>query len=58
MAGLALKEAKEYQAAEEMLQKAVEKTPDNPIVHRQLGAVIALNLVHNRRSTSFPVKAS
>jgi tetratricopeptide (TPR) repeat protein len=57
MAGLALKEAKEYQAAEEMLQKAVEKTPDNPLVHRQLGAVIALNLVHNRRSTSFPVKA-
>ncbi len=56
MAGLALKEAKEYQAAEEMLQKAVEKSPDNPIVHRQLGAVIALNLVHNRRTTSFPAK--
>jgi tetratricopeptide (TPR) repeat protein len=56
MAGIALKEAKEYQAAEEMLQKAVEKSPDNPIVHRQLGAVIALNLVHNRRSTSYPVK--
>ena len=47
-AGLALKEIKDYQAAENMLQKAADLAPEDVTVHRSLGAVVALNLVHNR----------
>jgi tetratricopeptide (TPR) repeat protein len=48
-AGLALKESKDYLGAETMLRKAVDLAPTDLTIHRQLGAVVALNLVHNRR---------
>jgi tetratricopeptide (TPR) repeat protein len=47
-AGLALKELKDYQSAENMLRKAADLAPEDVTVHRSLGAVVALNLVHNR----------
>ena len=47
-AGLALKESKDYLGAENMLHRAAELAPKNLTIHRQLGAVVALNLVHNR----------
>jgi tetratricopeptide (TPR) repeat protein len=47
-AGLALKEIKDYQSAETMLRKAADLAPEDVTVHRSLGAVVALNLVHNR----------
>lgn len=50
-AGLALKEGKDYLAAESMLRRAAELAPNDLAIHRQLGAMIALNLVHNRRRT-------
>ncbi|MGW8249538.1 MAG: tetratricopeptide repeat protein, partial [Anaerolineales bacterium] len=52
-AGLALKESKDYLEAERMLRKASELAPDDVSIHRLLGAVVALNLVHNRRQSSF-----
>jgi tetratricopeptide (TPR) repeat protein len=51
-AGLALKESKDYMGAESMLRRAAELAPEDLIIHRQLGAVVALNLVHNRRRRS------
>lgn len=48
-AGLALKESKDYLQAETMLRRAAELAPDDVSIHRLLGAVVALNLVHNRR---------
>lgn len=48
-AGLALKECRDYQGAENMLRKAAELAPQDRIIHRQLAALIALNLVHNRQ---------
>jgi tetratricopeptide (TPR) repeat protein len=51
-AGLALKESKDYLGSENMLRKAVELAPTDLTIHRQLGAVVALNLVHNRRKIS------
>lgn len=40
------RESKEYNRAEEMLRRAAEIDPSNVTVKRQLGAVVALNLVH------------
>lgn len=54
-AGLALKECKEYIGAETMLRRAAELAPDNVGIHRLLGAVVALNLVHNRRRSPLNV---
>lgn len=51
LAGQVLKEIKDYINAEEMLRRAAELAPDDLSVHRLLGAVVALNLVHNRRPT-------
>jgi len=48
-AGLVLKDSKDYLAAEKMLRRAVQLAPNEVNVHRLLGAVVALNLVHNRR---------
>jgi Flp pilus assembly protein TadD len=42
-----MKEGKDFMGAEKMLRKASELAPDDLDIHRQLGAVIALNLVHN-----------
>jgi hypothetical protein len=46
---MALKESRDYLGAENMLRKASDLDPDNLMVRRTLGAVVALNLVHNRR---------
>lgn len=46
LAGL-LKDGKDYQNAELMLRKAMELAPDDLGIRRQLGAVIALNLIHS-----------
>ncbi len=51
-AGLALKESKDYLEAERMLRKASELAPEDVSIHRLLGAVVALNLVHNRHQPS------
>jgi Flp pilus assembly protein TadD len=49
---LALKENKNYLEAERMLRRACELDPDNVSVHRLLGAVVTLNMVHNRRDAA------
>jgi tetratricopeptide (TPR) repeat protein len=46
-AGLALKDSKDYQAAEQMIRKAAELSPHDISIHRLLGSLVALNLVHN-----------
>jgi Flp pilus assembly protein TadD len=48
-AGLALKASRDYESAENMLRRAAELSPDDLTIHRQLAALVALNLVHNRR---------
>jgi len=48
-ASLLLKASRDYQAAESMLRRAAEKAPDDVTIHRQLAALVALNLVHNRQ---------
>lgn len=50
-AGLVLKDSKDYAAAEAMLRRASQLAPTEVSVHRLLGAVVALNLIHNRRLT-------
>ena len=51
-AGLLLKESHDYQGAESMLRRAADLSPDDLSIHRQLGALIALNIVHNRRAVT------
>jgi tetratricopeptide (TPR) repeat protein len=46
-AGLLLRETKDYKEAEIMLKHAARLAPDGLQIRRQLGAVVALNLVHN-----------
>lgn len=50
--GLILRDSKDYPAAESMLRKAAEMAPENLSIRRQLVAVIALNLVHNKQEES------
>lgn len=50
--GVALKESKDYLGAESMLRKAAELAPQDPAIHRLLAAVVALNLVHNRKEVT------
>ena len=45
-AGIILKECKDYIGAEEMLRRAATLAPKDLYIQRQLGAVIALTLVH------------
>lgn len=47
-----LKEAKDYRGAEAMLRSASAIDPRNLAVQRQLGAVLALNLVHRAQEVS------
>ena len=54
-AGLLLKDSRDYPAAEKMLRRAAEKAPDDVAIHRQLAAMVALNLVHNRHPVSSEV---
>jgi tetratricopeptide (TPR) repeat protein len=49
--GLTLRDSKDYLGAERMLRRAAEMAPNDPAVHRSLAAVVALNLLHNRRDT-------
>ncbi len=49
-AGQLLKDRKEYIEAEQLLRKASELAPDDIKIHRLLGAVVAINLVHNSHS--------
>ena len=51
-AGLVLKTNRDYQGAESMLRRAADLAPNDLTIHRQLAALVALNLVHNRRSVS------
>jgi tetratricopeptide (TPR) repeat protein len=51
-AGLVLKGNRDYQGAESMLRRAADLAPDDLTIHRQLAALVALNLVHNRRPIS------
>jgi tetratricopeptide (TPR) repeat protein len=50
-AGIVLKESKDYLGAESMLRRAAKLAPNDVSIHRLLGAVVALNLVHNRSQT-------
>jgi tetratricopeptide (TPR) repeat protein len=45
-AAMVLKEAKDYRNAEKFLRRAADLCPHDLAIHRALGAVIALNLVH------------
>lgn len=47
-AGLTLKGCRDYQGAENMIRRAAELAPRDRMIHRQLAALIALNLVHGR----------
>ncbi len=46
--GVVHKDNKEYVEAEKMLRLAAKLAPGEVSIHRLLGAVVALNLVHNR----------
>ena len=49
---LMLKESKDYAGTENLLRKAAILAPDDVNIKRQLGAVIALNLVHNAQEVT------
>ncbi|PWH16367.1 MAG: hypothetical protein DDG59_09600 [Anaerolineae bacterium] len=49
-AGVLYKELKDYPNAEQMLRQAARLEPNNLAVQRQLGAVVALNLIHTQRT--------
>jgi tetratricopeptide (TPR) repeat protein len=46
------RESKDYTRAEEMLRRAAELDPSNLSIRRQLGAVVALNLVHTSQEAN------
>jgi tetratricopeptide (TPR) repeat protein len=50
--GLIFRENKDYTGAEDMLRKAAKLAPDDINIRRQLGAMIALNLVHNSQEAN------
>ncbi|GAB4476557.1 MAG: hypothetical protein Kow0088_14480 [Anaerolineales bacterium] len=47
--GVVYKELKDYPNAEQMLRQAARLEPENLAVQRQLGAVVALNLINSQR---------
>lgn len=51
-ASTVLKAGKDYLGAETLLRRAASLAPDDVSIHRLLGAVVALNLVHNRRPST------
>ena len=53
-AGRVLKELKEYNQAEKMLRKAAKLAPNDLKIHRQLGVLVTLNLVHGDTRQSVP----
>jgi tetratricopeptide (TPR) repeat protein len=52
LAGQTLKTIKDYAGAEQMLQQAARLAPEDLAIRRQLGGLVALNLVHNRTETT------
>ncbi len=46
LAGKVLKELKKYAQAEKMLRRAAKLAPNDLKIHRQLGVLVTLNLVH------------
>jgi tetratricopeptide (TPR) repeat protein len=50
--GLILRENKDYVGAETMLRRAARLAPNDLNIQRQLGAVVALNLVHNSQEAN------
>ena len=52
-AGLMLRELRDYLEAETMLRRAADLAPEDLNIRRQLGAVVALNLVHNSREKNY-----
>jgi tetratricopeptide (TPR) repeat protein len=55
--GLTLRDSKDYLGAERMLRRAAEMAPNDPSVHRSLAAVVALNLLQNRRESTHNIPA-
>lgn len=51
-AAMVLRESKDYQGAESMLRRAADLAPEDLNIRRQLGAVVALNLVHNSQEVN------
>jgi len=49
LAANSLKDIKDYTSAEAKLRRAAELAPEDVIIRRQLGAIIALNLVHRQQ---------
>jgi Flp pilus assembly protein TadD len=47
-----MRNAKDYANAEILLRKAAEIAPNDLNIRRQLGAVIALNMVHSSQEAS------
>ncbi|MEW6649836.1 MAG: tetratricopeptide repeat protein [Chloroflexota bacterium] len=55
---LVLRDGKDYPAAESMLRRAASLAPDDVNIRRQLGAIIALNLVHHgQEAGTCPLKS-
>jgi hypothetical protein len=46
---MTLKETKDYDNAEYMLRRAADLDPDDLTIRRQLGILVAINLVHNHQ---------
>lgn len=53
-AGRVLKELKQYKQAEKMLRKASKLAPNDLKIHRQLGVLVTLNLVHGDSKQGVP----
>ena len=45
LAAMVMRDGKDYPGAENMLRKAAQLNPDDVNIRRQLGAIVALNLV-------------
>jgi Flp pilus assembly protein TadD len=53
LAGLMMRESKDYGGAESMLRHAAELAPNDVNIRKLLGVVITLNLVHNSLEAKF-----
>lgn len=51
----AYKACRDYLGAERMLRRAADLAPEDLGIHRQLAALVALNLIHNRRPVPLEV---
>jgi tetratricopeptide (TPR) repeat protein len=55
-AGQVLKDLKNYSESEMMLRQAAKMAPNEVRIHRLLGAVTVLNLVHNRSTATSEIR--